>query len=150
MRSVFAATLAIALTACQSMPSQDTAKQQIAAVTQDWAAGMSAHDIDRVVALYDADAVLWGTRSPTIRANPQKVREYFGVLKTVPADYKAVINDQHIRVYGDIAVNSGSYTFSETRNGKPLVRPARFSMVYRYHDGQWRIIDHHSSAVPST
>ena len=150
MRSVFAAAVAVALAGCQTMPAPDTAKQEIAALTQEWAADMSAHDIDRVVALYDTDAVLWGTRSPTIRTTPEKVREYFGVLKTVPRDYKAVINDQHIRVYGDTAVNSGSYTFSETRDGKLLERPARFSMVYRYHDGRWHIVDHHSSAVPTT
>ena len=151
MRYVVAAVLAIALGGCQSMPAADgTATQQIAALTQEWAAGMSAHDIDRVVALYDSDAVLWGTRSPTIRATPDKVREYFGVLKTVPADYKAVIGDQRIRVYGDIAIDSGSYTFSETRDGKLLLRPARFSMVYRYHDGRWHIVDHHSSAIPAT
>jgi uncharacterized protein (TIGR02246 family) len=110
---------------------------------------MSAHDINRVVVLYDPDAVLWGTRSPVIRATPEKLREYFDILKRVPPDYKAVIGEQHIRVYGDMAVDSGTYTFSETRDGKPLVRPARFSMVFHYHDGRWRIVDHHSSAVPT-
>ena len=150
MRSVLAAAVAVAVAACQTIPAPDTSRQQIATLTQQWAAGMSAHDIDGVVALYDPDAVLWGTRSPTIRTTPEKVREYFALLKSVPADYKGVIGEQHIRVYGDIAVNSGTYTFSETRDGKPLIRPARFSMVYRYRDGRWRIIDHHSSAVPTS
>lgn len=149
MRAVVAAVVAVLVAGCQSVPSPDASKQQIADLTQQWAAGMTAHDMDRVVALYDSDAVLWGTRSPTIRTSPEKVREYFGLLKTVPPDYKGVIGEQHIRVYGDIAVNSGTYTFSETRDGKPLIRPARFSMVYRYHDGRWHIIDHHSSAVPA-
>ena len=151
MRYAVVLVFAVALSGCQSMQSADnTTKQQIAALTQEWAAGMSAHDVDRVVGMYDSDAVLWGTRSPTIRATPAQVREYFAVLKTVPADYKAVIGDQQIRVYGDIAVDSGTYTFSETRDGKLLQRPARFSIVYRYHDGRWHIIDHHSSAVPTT
>jgi len=148
-RLVFAGVGVLALAGCQTVPPSDMASQQIAAVTQEWAADMSAHDIDRVVALYDPDAVLWGTRSPVIRATPDKVRAYFGVLKTVPPDYKAVIGEQHIRVYGDMALDSGTYTFSETRDGKPVIRPARFSMVFRYHDGHWRIVDHHSSAVPT-
>src|SRR5262249_13511917 len=42
-------------------------KEEVAAATQAWIEGMTAHDVDRVVALYDAEAVLWGTRSPTIR-----------------------------------------------------------------------------------
>ena len=135
---------------CQTVPPSNVAQQQIAALTQEWAAGMSAHDIDRVVRLYDPDAVLWGTRSATLRGTPDKVRDYFNVLKTVPSDYKAVVGEQNIRVYGDIAINSGTYTFSETRDGKPLSRPARFSIVYRYHDGAWHIVDHHSSAVPAS
>lgn len=150
MRSVFASLAAVAVAACQTVPPIETAKQQISGLTQEWAAAMSAHDMDRVVALYDPDAVLWGTRSPTIRATPDKVREYFGILKSVPSDYKAVIGEQHVRVYGDTAIDSGTYTFSETRNGKAVVRPARFSMVLRFHDGRWHIVDHHSSAVPSS
>jgi len=150
MRLVLASLAAVAVAACQTVPQPDAAKQQIAALTQEWAADMSAHDIDRVVGLYDPDAVLWGTRSPTIRATPDKVREYFSILKTVPSDYKAVIGEQHVRVYGDTAIDSGTYTFSETRDGKPVVRPARFSMVLRFHDGRWHIVDHHSSAVPAS
>jgi len=150
MRVLFVGVVSLIMAGCQTVPSSDLARQQISAAIQEWAAGMSAHDINRVVALYDSDAVLWGTRSPSIRATPDKVREYFAILKTVPSDYKATIGEQHIRVYGDIAVDSGTYTFSETRDGKPLVRPARFSMVFRYYDGHWRIVDHHSSAVPAT
>jgi hypothetical protein len=60
-----------------------------------------------------------------------------------------VLNEEHIRVYGDIAINDGSYTFSETRDGKEVIRPARFTFVYRNHNGHWMIIDHHSSAKPT-
>jgi uncharacterized protein (TIGR02246 family) len=116
---------------------------------QKWIDGMSRHDVEGVVALYDRDAVLWGTRSPTIRDRPDTVREYFNILRTVPPTYKATLGEQRIRVYGDIAISSGTYTFSEERDGKEVVRPARFSMVYRYHDGRWWIVDHHSSAVPA-
>jgi|KBSSwiStaDraftv2_1062776.scaffolds.fasta_scaffold214771_2 uncharacterized protein (TIGR02246 family) len=123
-------------------------KEDVQAVTRAWAEGMSAHDAERVLALYAPDAVLWGTRSPTIRTDPAKVREYFGILKTVPDSYKAVLGEQHVRVYGDMAINSGSYTFSQIENGKEVLRPARFSFVFRKNDGRWLIVDHHSSAVP--
>lgn len=124
-------------------------KEDVAAATKAWADAMTSHDMETVVGLYDSEAVLWGTRSPTLRDNPQTVREYFNILKTVPASYKAVLGDQRIRVYGDIAINTGSYTFSETRDGKEIVRPARFSFVYRNRGGRWLIVDHHSSAVPA-
>jgi hypothetical protein len=64
--------------------------------------------------------------------------------------YKAVIGHQRIRVFGDMAVDSGTYTFSEKRDGKEIVRPARFSMVFKNEHGNWRIVDHHSWAVPAS
>src|SRR5512134_680159 len=124
-------------------------KEDVAVATRAWADAMTSHDIEKVVALYDSEAVLWGTRSPTLRDDPQTVRDYFNILKTVPASYKAVLGEQRIRVYGDMAINTGSYTFSETRDGKEIVRPARFSFVYRNRGGRWLIVDHHSSAVPA-
>jgi uncharacterized protein (TIGR02246 family) len=124
-------------------------KEEVAAATQAWIEAMSSHDAERVVALYDPEAVLWGTRSPSLRDTPATVRDYFNILKTVPPSYKAVLGEQRIRVYGDIAINTGTYTFSEERDAKPVVRPARFSFVYRNRDGRWLIVDHHSSAVPA-
>lgn len=123
--------------------------EEIAAATQRWIEAMSSHDPDGVVALYDAEAVLWGTRSPTLRDNPARVSEYFNILRSVPSSYKAVLGEQRIRVYGDIAINTGTYTFSEVRDGKEITRPARFSFVYRNRGVRWLIVDHHSSAVPA-
>ena len=55
-------------------------KEDVAAATQAWINAMSSHDAERVVALYDSEAVLWGTRSPTLRDNPATVRDYFNIL----------------------------------------------------------------------
>ena len=123
-------------------------KEDVAAAAQAWADAMTSHDVDRVLALYDSEAVLWGTRSPTLRDTRAALREYFNILRTVPPSYKAVLGEQRVRIYGDIAINTGTYTFSEVRDGKEISRPARFSFVYRNRDGRWLIVDHHSSAVP--
>ena len=149
MRNIFALVIAGLLLGCQTMRSQDVAKSEIATATQTWINGMSRHNIEGVLALYDPEAVLWGTRSPTLRDNPTAVREYFNILRTVPPSYKAVLGEQRIRIYDDIAINTGTYTFSEVRDGKEIVRPARFSFVYRNRDGRWLIVDHHSSAAPA-
>jgi len=148
MRITLALIVAVLLFGCQTMKSSDATRGEIAAATQAWIDAMSSHDAKRVVALYDADAVLWGTRSPSLRDTPATVRDYFNILSTVPPSYKPVLGEQRIRVYGDIAINTGTYTFSEVRDGKEIVRPARFSFVYRNHNGRWLIVDHHSSAVP--
>jgi uncharacterized protein (TIGR02246 family) len=132
-----------------SAVTQAAPKDDIAAATQAWIDAMTSHDAERVMSLYDSDAVLWGTRSPTLRDNPATVRDYFKILTTVPPSYKAVLGEQRIRVYGDMAINTGTYAFSEVHDGKEIIRPARFSFVYRNRGGRWLIVDHHSSAVPA-
>ena len=124
-------------------------KEDVAAATQAWVDAMTSHDVERVLALYDSEAVVWGTRSPKLADNPEAVRGYFNILRTVPPSYKVVLGEQRIRIYGDVAINSGTYTFSEVRDGKDIVRPARYSFVYRNRGGRWLIVDHHSSAVPA-
>ncbi len=149
MRYGCALGIGVLLAGCQTAQPPDIAKAEVAAVTQSWATSMSGHDFDKVVALYDTDAVLWGTRSSTLRDTPATVREYFGILRTVPPSYKVTLGEQRIRVYGDVAIDSGTYTFSEVRDGKEILRPSRFSMVFHRHDdGRWLIVDHHSSAIP--
>jgi hypothetical protein len=124
--------LAALLSACAiTAGGDDAAKQQVAAATQAWIEAMGNHDQDRVLRLYDPDAVLWGTNSPVIRDNPASIREYFSFLPNAPAYYKGVLGEQRIRVYGDTAINSGTYTFigpALDAAGTPISRPARFSL----------------------
>ncbi len=86
-------------------------KEDVSAATQAWIDGMNSHNAERVVALYDPEAVLWGTRSSTLRDNPATVGDYFKILRTVPPTYNVVLGEQRIRVYGEIAINAGTYTF---------------------------------------
>ena len=141
------------LSACATTADDGSAgKEQVAAATRAWIDAMGSHDPDRVAALYDPEAVLWGTTSPTLRDNPAAVRDYFNFLRTAPPYYKGVLGEQRIRVYGDLAINTGTYTFigpARDAAGKPISRAARFSFVYRNRDGRWLIVDHHSSAVPA-
>ncbi|HET7262786.1 MAG TPA: SgcJ/EcaC family oxidoreductase [Casimicrobiaceae bacterium] len=125
------------------------ARDDVAAAAQAWADAMNRHDAKQVAALYDQEAVLWGTRSPTLRDTPAAVGGYFKLLDTVPPSYKVVIDEQKIRVYGDIAIDTGRYTFSELHDDKPVIRPSRFSIVFLNRGGHWLIVDHHSSAVPA-
>ena len=55
------------------------------------------------------------------------------------------IDESNVRAFGEIAINSGLYTF--TFNDKSVVR-ARFTFVYRRRFENWMIVEHHSSAMP--
>jgi Domain of unknown function (DUF4440) len=71
-----------------------------------------------------------------------------GRLQALP---KATVKfgDQLIRVYGDTAVNTGYYTFSYTKDGETKSIPARYSFTYVKDGNDWKIVDHHSSAMPA-
>ncbi len=123
-------------------------KEDVAAAAAKWADAFSAETPDRILALYDREAVLWGTLSPKRRDNPEAIRDYMvNGFKALP-DHKVTFGDQLIRVYGDMAINTGYYTFTYTKDGESKTLPARYSFVYLKRNGQWIIVDHHSSAMP--
>jgi len=101
-----------------------------------------------VLPLYAEGAVLWGTLSPTVRADRAALRDYFvGAFKVLPG-LKVAFGDQLIRVYGNTAVNTGYYTFSYVKDGQSKSLPARYSFVFVNSGDRWLIVDHHSSAMP--
>jgi uncharacterized protein (TIGR02246 family) len=124
-------------------------KEVVAAATQSWFDAMNCRDPERVVALYDREAVWWGTVSPVLRDTPAAIRDYFKCLPGFPPEFRGGLGEQRVRVYGDIAISTGTYTFTSVRNGTPTTTPARYSFVYRHRDGQWLIVGHHSSAFPA-
>jgi uncharacterized protein (TIGR02246 family) len=124
-------------------------KEDVAAAGQNWATVFADNNPDTMLPLYAKDAVLWGTLSPTVRSDPAAVKAYFvGAFQALP---KATVRfgDQLIRVYGDTAVNTGYYTFSYTKDGETKTIPARYSFTYVKDRNDWKIVDHHSSAVPT-
>jgi uncharacterized protein (TIGR02246 family) len=125
------------------------ANQEIARAAAKWAAVFVDDNPDSILALYDDAAVLWGTLSPKLLAGKDGLRGYFERAFKVLPGHKVAFGEQLIRVYGDIAINSGYYTFSYVKDGQTQTLPARYSFVYRKRGANWMIIDHHSSAMPA-
>ncbi len=125
------------------------ANEEIATAVAKWTAIFVDDNPDSILALYDDAAVLWGTLSPKLLVGKPGIRGYFErAFKALPG-HKVAFGEQVVRVYGDTAINSGYYTFSYVKDGQPASIPARFSFVYRKRDGNWMIVDHHSSAMPA-
>jgi len=124
-------------------------KEDVAAATLAWGRALGEDDPDKVLPLYSEDAVLWGTLSPTVRADRAALRDYFVTAFKVLPGLKVAFGDQLIRVYGGTAVNTGYYTFSYAKDGETRSLPARYSFTYVRDGGRWLIVDHHSSAMPS-
>jgi len=52
-------------------------KEDVGAATVKWAQTLGENDPDKVILLYASDGVLWGTLSPTVRADRAALRDYF-------------------------------------------------------------------------
>jgi uncharacterized protein (TIGR02246 family) len=125
------------------------AKEEVAEATLAWGRALGEDDPDKVLPFYSNDAVLWGTLSPTVRADRAALRDYFITAFKVLPGLKVAFGDQLIRVYGSTAVNTGYYTFSYVKDGETKSLPARYSFTYVKSGERWLIVDHHSSAMPS-
>src|SRR5262245_41254990 len=84
-------------------------KEDVAAATVKWAEAIGTNDPDKVLPLYAPDAVLWGTLSPTVRADQATLRDYFVTAFKVLPRLKVTFGDQLIRVNGETAINTGNY-----------------------------------------
>jgi uncharacterized protein (TIGR02246 family) len=140
---VLGTTLLLVATGASAGPKED-----VAAATMKWGETLGQNEPDRVVALYAPDAVLWGTLSPTVRADRAALRDYFVTAFKVLPNLKVAFGEQLIRVYGTTAVNTGYYTFSFVKDGEPKTLPARYSFTLVKDGENWMIVDHHSSAMP--
>ena len=118
---------------------------EISAQFDKWNAALKTEDPDHVVACYAKDAILLPTVSAKVRHNHAEIRDYFVHFCAKKPDGR--IDEANIRIFGDIAINSGLYTFELTDNGQRVDVAARFTFVYRNDDG-WQIIEHHSSVLP--
>jgi uncharacterized protein (TIGR02246 family) len=124
-------------------------KDDVGAATMKWAQTLGQNDPDSVLALYATDGVLWGTLSPTVRADRAALRDYFVTAFRVLPNLKVTFAQQLIRVYGQTAVNTGYYTFSYVKDGETKTLPARYSFTFVKDGEKWMIVDHHSSAMPA-
>jgi uncharacterized protein (TIGR02246 family) len=124
-------------------------KEDVAAATMKWAQVLGQNDPDKIVLLYATDAVLWGTLSPTMRADRAALRDYFVTAFKVLPSLKVTLGERMIRVYGSTAVNTGYYTFSYIKDGETKTLPARYSFTFVKEGENWMIVDHHSSAIPT-
>ena len=104
-------------------------QEDVTAATRAWVEAYNSRDPQKILALYAPDAVF--------KSSPSQ------------PNARVELGDFKVRTWGDTAASTGSYTFTDVRDGQTVRRPARFSFVYRRQNGRWLIVDHHSSSVPA-
>ena len=116
---------------------------EIAALFDEWNRAVQTGDSGRVADLYAPDSILLPTLSNRVRRSREDIMDYFDhFLAKGPSGR---IDESDIRIFGEIAVNSGIYTFT-FRDGSSA--PARFTFVYKWDGERWMIMEHHSSLMP--
>ena len=115
----------------------------IASLFEEWNTTIQTGEPKDVTALYESNAILLPTISNQVRHNHEEIEDYF--IHFLAKGPKGVINVSNIRTFGNIAINSGIYTFTFS-DGNSV--QARFTYVYRWNGQRWLIVEHHSSALP--
>jgi uncharacterized protein (TIGR02246 family) len=127
---------------------QNVNDREIAGLFDRWNAALKTGSAVAVTSLYAPDAILQPTVSNKVRSTPAQIQDYF--VHFLAAKPVGVINYREIRHLGpDAAMDSGVYTFTLTQaDGSKREVQARYTFLYERLDGQWKIINHHSSAMP--
>ena len=119
-------------------------KEQVIALFGDWNDALATGDPDVVTNMYAEDAVLLPTVSNQVRHNHAEIRDYF--VAFLAKQPQGVITESNARVLSDtLATNAGVYVFTF---GDGSTVSARFNYTYELRGGAWKIIQHHSSAMP--
>ncbi|MFA9201242.1 MAG: SgcJ/EcaC family oxidoreductase [Cypionkella sp.] len=104
---------------------------------------------DTVTALFDDDAVLLATGAARPRTTPADIRDYFvSFLKASPV---GKIDTSTVKHGCNWALQAGTWTVTLTdpASGAKNDVKARYTFLYQYEDGQWKIEHLHSSVLPA-
>jgi uncharacterized protein (TIGR02246 family) len=135
-------------------PTLKTAQEEVYGIAQAnfnaWNSALQSGDPERVASLYSATylSFLPTVSRQFVRDAPSTKNYFIEFVKKMPA---GTITGDHVQVFGDDSyLHTGMYTFmtGEAKNRVPV--QARFSYMWRKIDGAWKIVHHHSSALPNS
>lgn len=124
---------------------ESAARDQITAATAAWAEAFNSRDPARMSALYDAEAVLTDAGEARPRIGGAAIGDYYQNVTRRPTQ-RVALGERNVRVLGDTAIDSGTLTYFEMRDGNATTTPGRYSVTYQRCGGKWLIVDHHLSA----
>ena len=81
MKLLLTLLISLALTACATT---STTAPSAATATEAWRGAYNSRDPARITAMYDTDAVLWGTTAKKIAPTPEAIHDYFKDAPNAP------------------------------------------------------------------
>jgi uncharacterized protein (TIGR02246 family) len=125
-------------------------KEDAFVVVEQFKKGYDSADAAGIVRLFAPDAIFLGTTMPKPSKAPDAILKYFQASAATGQPKKIEIESWESLVLSDAAVIfSGQDTFTQTRDGKPVPSPARFTIVAVKGADGWQIAHFHSSSRPT-
>lgn len=114
---------------------------------EDWKDAYNARDPRRLQQLYAPGAVITDDEYTVVPVDGEGVPAFFDQMAQRPtARMRWLIGN--LQFFGETAVRSGEYEFTEQVDGQAATKPARYSFAYQRLDGRWLIILQHSTLRP--
>lgn len=137
---------AFALTTSGDCPAVSTA--QVEAQFDRFNAAWATQDPDVVTALFTTEPVLLATVANDPRTTPDGVRAYFvEFLKNAPVG-RIDSSTTEIDCLTASRVGTWTVTLTDPTTGSITPVSARYSFIYRWENGDWKIDHLHSSMMP--
>lgn len=111
-----------------------------------WNDALTTLDSDAVADRYSKDAVYLPTVSDELRTTRKGIKDYFD--KFLQLKPKAKVLESYVSIGENWCKDVGIYEFTMGSDGSKV--KARYSFVYVWEDGTWKISHHHSSAMPES
>ena len=122
-------------------------KEEALQVVEQFKKVYGACDEEGPVKLFASDPVFLGTVSPIVMTKTDQIAKYFQGLSQMTACSVTIDEYSTIPVSENAVLFAGLNTFSRnTRDGKVVTTPARFTLLITKADQGWRISHFHSSA----
>lgn len=103
---------------------------------------------DTVTKLFAKDGVLLATVSNTPRTTPEAIKDYF--VSFLKGDPVGTIDTSTVKLGCNMAARMGTWTVALTNQNSGMRNDvkARYTFIYTYQDGAWKIAHLHSSMMP--
>lgn len=120
------------------------------AVDEAWRKAITANDLDDIMAVYAADAVMWLPDAPEAKGR-EAIRKSYAALLAANTVTGATFANTHYETSGNLSVGWGDFTLtlSPKSGGSPVSLSGRFSVIARKESGKWAYVVDHASAHPA-
>lgn len=118
-------------------------------VLKEWMNGINTGNLEKLINLYDKEAVLIPTFSSRLLDTNEKIRDYFKKV-SVKENLSISLHDKTVKIQEigeQLFCVSGIYKWCFSIDKEPLTFEARFSYIFDLKKSS-PILNHHSSQIP--